>query len=533
MLRRYAFVGVCALLTLIPLTVLYAQFLTPQPEIWAHLREWVLPRVISNTLWLLGGVLIGVLITAVPLAWLTTLYRFPGQKFFRWALMLPLAIPAYVLAFVHVGLWDYTGPIQTTLRTLISADLQLPSVRSRAGLIIVMTLAFYPYVYLLARQAFLSQGRRALEAAQSLGLSPARGFFRVALPMAWPQIAAGCALVLMETLADFGAVSVFNYDTFTTAIYQSWFALFSLPSAAQLAAMLATVVFLLLSAEQLWRARRRYDSGARVAAQNTQRSLHGIRAWLATLSCALVCIAAFALPAAQLVIWASRTLAANTDLRLWTFAANSLLLSAMTALLAVALALLLAYNQRRHTDRLTLALTRLANLGYAIPGAVLAVALFIPLAAFDNLLQQWLGSIGVDGAVIKGTVVVMLLACVLRFLTVAYEPLHAGLIRITRSQDEVAATLGCTAPDLLRRVHMPQLRAALLSAMLMVFVDVMKEMPITLMTRPFGWDTLAVRIFELTSEGQWQEAAVPALAIVLVGMLPVWWLVHQSERATQ
>lgn len=520
-----------AALTLIPLAVLLAQFLVPQPEIWIHLREWVLPRVVSNTLWLLLGVLVGVLLLGVPLAWLTAVCEFPGRRFFRWALLLPLAMPAYVLAFVHVGLWDYSGPVQSFLRESVALDLQLPAIRSRFGVILVMSCAFYPYVYLLARSAFLTQGRRALEVAASLGLSPWQGFHRVALPLARPALVAGTTLALMETLADFGTVSVFNYDTFTTAIYQSWFALYSLPAAAQLASLLTLAVLLLLLLERQLRAERRYGTSTRASASLPRIRLHGARAWAASFFCSAVLLMAFLLPLMQLLYWLGQRFSEDADLRLLGFAGRSLLLSLLAALLVTAVALLLAYLQRLHRDRVMHGIARIATLGYAIPGTVLAVGFFIPLAWLDSQLVALAQHFQIDvSAVVRGGLLAMLLAYLVRFLAVAHEPLDSGLTRISSHQDDAARSLGFTGWRLLRGVHLPQLKPALLTALLMVFVDVMKEMPITLMTRPFGWDTLAVRVYEMTSEGQWDRAALPAIAIVLAGLLPVWLLVRQSER---
>lgn len=529
--RAHSTAAWIAALTVLPLLVLLAQFLVPQPEIWSHLREWVLPRVLGNTLILLLGVLAGVLVLGVPLAWLTAVCEFPGRRFFRWALLLPLAMPAYVLAFVHVGLWDYTGPIQTVLRALFGADLQLPSVRSRLGVIIVMSCAFYPYVYLLARSAFLTQGRRALEVGASLGLSPWQGFWRVALPLARPALVAGATLALMETLADFGTVSVFNYDTFTTAIYQSWFALYSLPAAAQLASLLTLTVLALMLVERQLRAERRYGNSTRASSPLPRMPLRGVRAWAATSFCLLVLLLAFLVPLAQLLYWAFNRFAEDADLRLLGFTGRSLSLSLLAALLVTAVALLLAYLQRLKRDRLMYTMARVATLGYAIPGTVLAVGFFLPMAWLDNQLMALAASFGVElQPLLRGGLLAMLLAYLVRFLAVAHEPLDSGLARISPYQDDAARSLGYTGWRLLRAVHLPQLRPALMTALLMIFVDVMKEMPITLMTRPFGWDTLAVRVFEMTSEGQWDRAALPAVAIVLAGLLPVWLLVRQSEK---
>ncbi|TJZ65021.1 iron ABC transporter permease [Chitiniphilus eburneus] len=508
-----------ALLTLVPLLVVLASFLSPQPAVWTHLAHYVLPDVLRNTALLIGGVGCGVLLLGVSLAWLTAMCEFPGRRFFAWALMLPLAMPAYVLAFVMVGLLDFTGPVQTWLRAAFGGSGWFPPIRSSGGVVLVLSLAFYPYVYLLARNAFATQGRRALEAAQMLGVSRRKAFWRVAIPMARPWIVGGLTLALMETLADFGAVSVFNFDTFTTAIYKAWFALFNLPAASQLASLLVLFVLALAVIEQRVRGERLYHAraggGERIA-------LRGSARWGAVAWCTLVLLVAFVIPMIQLGHWVAQVWADDFDARYPAFIGRSVLLAALAALLVMALALALAYARRRYRDAGTRWLVRLATLGYAVPGTVLAVGVFIPIAWLDNLLLAALQPLGFDGfQVLKGTVAVMLLALAARFLAVGFQPVDSAMQRITRNQEEAARSLGLRSRQVVARLHLPLLRGGLLTALLMVFVDVMKEMPITLMTRAFGWDTLAVRVFEMTSEGMWDRAALPALFIVLAGLLPV------------
>ena len=519
------------LLILVPLGVVLSSLLAPGGEIWQHLLDHVLPQLLLNTLWLALGVGFLVAFLGVSLAWLTAVCEFPGRRFFSWALLLPLALPAYVTGFVYIGLLDFTGPLQTALRGLFGSLPWFPRIRSGGGVTLVMALALYPYVYLLARNAFLTQGRRALEAAQSLGHGRWSGFFRVALPMARPWIAGGTMLALMETLADFGTVAVFNYDTFTTAIYKTWFGLFSLSAASQLASILVLIVLLVILAEQASRSRLRYTAAGRHARQE-RIALNGWRKWLASAWAGGIFAAAFVIPMIPLLQWASEVFVQDFDERYLGFLWHSLLLGGMAAALTAAVALALAYTRRRHPDAATRAAVRVATLGYAVPGAVLAVGIFIPLAWLDNqfiaLFQTLFGHH--PGLLLQGTLLVMLPAYLTRFLAVAYNPLESQMQRITRSLDEAAASLGVTGAALLRRVHLPVLRGGLLTALALVFVDVMKEMPITLMTRPFGWDTLAVRIFEMTSEGEWERAALPAVALVLAGLIPVVLLIRNSER---
>lgn len=519
-----------SLITLIPLLVVLASFLSPQPEIWSHLVQHVLPDLLTNTFWLLLGVALGTGVLGTTLAWLTTVCEFPGRRFFSWALVLPLAIPAYVTAFVSIGLLDFTGPVQTLLRSWIGTSFWFPPIRSRGGVILVMTLALYPYVYLLARNAFLTQGKRALEVGQSLGLSRSQSFVKIALPMARPWIVGGTLLALMEALADFGTVAVFNYDAFTTAIYKAWFGLFSLSAASQLASLLVLLVLLLALGEQLWRGDKRYHVAG--TSQHSRYTLGPRLRWVACLYASTVLIVAFVVPVGQLVLWSLQVFAADFDTRYPSFVWHSVLLSGMAALLVALAAGVLAYALRLYRDWPTLFFARLSTLGYAIPGTVLAVGIFIPVAWLDRqllaILPPWINPTG--GALLRGTLAVMLLAYVARFLAPGFNALDSAMQRITRSQEEAARSLGLSGPRLFLRVYFPLLRGGFVSATLLAFVDVMKEMPITLMTRPFGWDTLSVRIFEMTSEGQWERAALPAVALVLVGLIPVFLLTRQSER---
>ncbi|MEW6415110.1 MAG: iron ABC transporter permease [Pseudomonadota bacterium] len=510
-----------AALVLVPVVVTFSSYAEIDRDILGHLVEFALPELVVNTFWLALGVGIGVSVLGVSLAWLTAMCEFPGRRLFEWALLLPLALPAYVTAFVAIGLLDFTGPLQTWLRDGWGIT-GLPEIRSRGGVILVMSLALYPYVYLIAKNAFATQGAIALEAAQSLGLSRTQGFFRVALPMARPWIAAGLMLALMETLADFGTMAIFNYDTFTTAIYKAWYSLFSLPAAAQLASILILFVLVAVVFEQRSRARMRFGAVGRSAGSRHIR-LSPALAGLAFVYAGTVLAVAFIIPVAQLALWTREVIDTDLDARYWAFAWHSVLLAGIGAALVVTVALLLAYAGRQRPGALMTWTQRVATLGYAFPGAVLAVGLFIPVAALDNWLidtgREWFGFDGTE--ILKGTLVIMLLAYLVRFLAVGFGPIDSGLHRITRNIDEAARNLGATTAALLGRVHLPMLRASLLTAATLSFVDIMKEMPITLMTRPFGWDTLAVRVFEMTSEGEWERAALPALAIVVAGIIPI------------
>ena len=498
--------------------------------LWTHLREYVLARVAWNTAVLVVGVVAVAMLLGTSLAWLTAACEFPGRAFFSWALLLPMAMPAYVLAFVAVASLDYAGTVPVLLRGWFGAELWLPPIRSTGGVILVLALAGYPYVYLMARGAFLTHGARALEAAQSLGLGPWRGLFRVAVPLARPWLAAGAALVAMETLADFGAVSVFNYDTFTTAIYEAWFGLFSLETALGLALLLLVFVAVALAIERIARGRARYaaaDSGSRSA---LRLELPGVRGQMACVYATIVFALGFGLPALALGHWAWDVAALDLDSRYFSYTLRTLGLAAIAAFLCLALALALGYAVRLRDDWLTRSAARVATLGYAVPGAVLAVGVVGALATID---AGWRSLTGGEGLWLQGTVLALLLGYVARFLAVSHGPVQGGFARIRPSLEEAARGLGSTTRELVYKLHVPLLGAGIGTALLLVFVDVMKEMPITLMTRPFGWDTLAVRVFEMTAEGEWQRAALPSLAIVLAGLLPVALLTWRMEHAAR
>ena len=519
-MRAWPFVAaLVAAPTLLPLAAALGSFTRIDAELWSHLSDYVLPQVLPTTLVLLLAVSVGVSLLGTALAVLVSLFEFPGRRFFGWALLLPLAMPAYVLATVFVGSLDYAGGVATFLR---EHGLILPELRNTFGASLVLIAALYPYVYLVVRSSLATQGARVLEAARGMGLDPFQAVLRVALPLSAPAILGGTVLAAMETLADFGTVAAFNVDTLTSAIYKAWFALFSVDAALQLAGvLLIVVVFLLLIQNRVSAARRITQSGPPAV----RLRLGPLGAGLAVGGCGLVLFLAFIAPAIQLGLWSSRHLA-DIGEKLLGAATNSVLLGVIAAVLVAAMAVVLGYAARRAPGRFVNAATRTATLGYALPGALLAVGLFVPLSALVRHLNESMGW----SVLLQGGLALMLLAYAVRFTAVAHAPVQAGLARIRPSLDEAARLAGVTGAAQLLRVHLPLLRPGLAAACALVFVDVMKEMPITLMTRPFGWDTLAVRIFELTSEGEWQRAALPSLAIVVSGLLPVWWLVRNLDQ---
>lgn len=516
-------VALLCLPAIVPLVAIVLAMMSPEADVWAHLARYVLPEVTLNTVQLVLGVGFFAGWLGTLLAWLTSMCEFPGRRFFEGALLLPLAIPAYVLAFVAVGFLDFAGPFQSWLREVFGTSAWVPPIRSGGGAVAVLTLATYPYVYLLARSAFLTQGRRALEAAQTLGYGRAAAAWKVALPMARPWIAAGVALVCMETLADFGAVSVFNYNTFTTAIYRAWSGMFSMNAALELAGVLMVLVVIVIVLERRSRVATHFASSRDSSRESPRMRLPRSTALLATAGVSLVFAIAFVLPVVQLVWWAWKHALQDLDARYLSFVMHSLVLAGGAAVIIVVASVILGYAVRRWPTRSMRGLVQAATLGYAIPGTVLAIGILIPLVLLNNWLLGWIRTLPGYSDVnllLHGTLAAVLIAYVARFLAIGYGPIESGLHRITRNLDEAAAGLGVSGATLLRRVHVPLLRTSLVTAAILVFVDVMKEMPITLITRPSGWDTLAVRVWEMTSEGEWERAALPSLAIVLVGLIP-------------
>lgn len=522
-----------AALIVAPLAAVVANSFAPGEGTWAHLAATVLPGYVVNTALLLVGVTCGVVSIGVLSAWLVTAYRFPGQRVLEWALILPLAMPAYVMAYAYTDWLQFSGPVQSALRAATgwqAREYWFPEIRSLYGAAVMFSFALYPYVYLLARTAFLEQSRSSLEAGRLAGLGAWGTFFRVALPLARPAIAAGTALALMETLADFGVVSYFAVDTFTTGIFKAWLSLGDIVAADQLATCLLGFVLVVLALERLNRGAARYHTARKP--QPPQR-LRGPAAALALAACTAPIVVGFLLPAAILGRLALLDPDARWDARVLALAANSTLAAGVTAGLAVALAVVMAYAGRLSRSPLVAGANRVASLGYAIPGAVIAVGIMVPLGKLDNALAAWLQqTFGWDvGLLVTGTIAALVYAYVVRFLAVALQTVEAGLAKVTPSMDDAARSLGLGPGATLHRVHAPLLRSSLLAAALLVFVDTMKELPATFALRPFNFDTLAVAAYHLTKDERLAEAAVPSLLIVAVGLLPLVLVSRRIMRA--
>lgn len=507
---------VVALLVAGPLLVLPGAFLSPRVDVWWDVTSGILPETLVNTAIVAGGVGLGTLVLGTSLAVVVSFYDFPGRRLADWALILPLALPAYVLTFVYLGQLEFRLPLRTPL-----------------GAVAILTLALYPYVYLLARAAFRGQSGNVIEAARSLGQTRLRAILRVGLPMARPALAAGTLLAMMEALADFGSVQILGVRTFTVAIYQVWFGAFDRLAATQLATMLMGITLLLLVGERLMRGRQHFEQQAGRAAGVARVRLRGWRAAAAAAFPLAVLALAFGDPVVQLAIWSLESLdepLVRSEFGTW--ARNSFLLATVAALVAVPVAMLLVYGLRVAPSRLGRLSARVASAGYGVPGSVVAVAALVSLAWVDHRLQDAGEIVGLSlGLLLTGTALGLVFAYVVRFLALAFQSLEAQMTRVPASLDAAARSLGADRLEVMWRVHLPLMRLGLVTAALLVFVETMKELPATVLLRPFGGDTLAVAVWQSTSESLWEAAALPALAIVAVGLVPVVLLMRVLDRA--
>ena len=486
---------------------------------FGHLWSTVLPEYLGNTAGIAAIVIVLSAVLGTGCAWLVAVFEFPGRRWLEWALVLPLAMPAYVVAYAYTDFLQFSGPLQSLLRAQFgwqAGQYWFPEIRSVGGAGLLFALVLYPYVYLLTRTAFLERSARLWDAARTLGHGPWSTFFRVSMPLARPAAVAGLALVLMETLADFGAVAYFGVPTLTAGIYKSWYAFSDRPAAAQIAAVLLLFIALLMFVEQQSRGRARYYAATGRAVTVARRRLGTRHGLLATLFCVMPLLLGFLLPLAILLrlLWREEALQASSRYFGWLI--NTVSVATITSLCAVLVCVLLAYAARVQHSLLQSASNRIVSMGYAIPGAVIAVGVLIPLSRMDN----WLADHGLRLA-LAGSVLALVYAYLVRFLAVAYQSVQAGLVKIRPSMDASARSLGHGLLSMLTRVHMPLLWRSLLSAALLVFVDVVKELPATLVVRPFNFDTLAVVTYQLAADERLAEAALPALTIVLIAFVPV------------
>ena len=531
-----------------PLILLVFSFLTPvftvlaslvmanEKDTWSHLVDTVLLEYVTNTFFLVMGVAVGVTSIGITSAWLIARCDFFGRSFFAWALVLPLAMPAYIIAYTYTGLLDFSGPLQSFLRHTFDwgyGDYYFPEIKSLGGAICMMSLVLYPYVYLLARTAFANQSASLFEAGQLAGLNARQRFFNISLPLARPTIVVGLSLALMETLADYGTVQYFGVNVFSTGIFRTWFGLGDGLAASQLSSLLLVVVLFLLGLEQFSRRKAKYvqQGGRPLAAQK----LGFFEQLLAQLFCIVVVLLGFLLPFIQLAYWTIVEAEQVFDATFWQLTVNSLKLASITALLAVMIALAFAYMQRfTRPNRLTAGLVFLAGLGYALPGTIIAVGVMLPFSTLDHFIHKQAAHFGIEtGLIFSGSLVMLVFAYLIRFLAVSLGNINTAMDNIAPHIDEAAKTLGEKTSGIILRVHLPLLKTSLLSSGLLVFVDTLKELPATMALRPFNFNTLAVRSFELANDEQLANAAPAVITIVLVGLIPVIWLnasMHSNSK---
>lgn len=533
----YLLVMLIALLIAVPILTVMGSLFANHQEIWQHLQDTVLQDYILNTLWLMLGVGFGVVIIGVGCAWLVTMCEFWGASIWEWLLLMPLAAPAYILAYSYNNMLDYFGPIQTGLRAIFGwetvDDYWFPSIHNIGGAIAMLVLVLYPYVYLLARVAFLEQSVCTLEASRSLGYSPWKSFVKVALPLARPSIMAGLALALMETLNDFGTVQYFGVNTFTTGIYRTWLGMGERVAAAQLASFLMIFVIILLVVEKLSRSHAQYYQTSNNRQKLPRYQLNWWQNILTLISCSLPVFLGFVIPVIYLIDLTVKNHEETLNENFWILANNSLILAAISAIVALIIGLLMAYGQRIMSHPLVNVSVRIASMGYAIPGAVIAVGILIPLGKFDNLLDQFMtNNFNIStGLLLSGTITGLIYAYLVRFLTVSFNTLESSLGKIKPNLDDASRSLGSGIFGTLIKVHLPLMWSGIFTAIMLVFVDVMKELPATLVMRPFNFDTLAIRVYQYASDERLTEASAPALAIIIVGILPVILLSYRIAKS--
>lgn len=527
------------LFLLLPIAVLAVELLTLDIDLWRRLWSTILPRTLFNTFRLSIGVTLGTLVFGVGSAWVITAYDFPARRLFERLLMLPLAIPGFIMGFVYVSIFEFAGPVQTALRDQFGwsrNDYWFPNIASTAGLILVLTLVLYPYVYILARSAFREQAANTLEAANVLGYEGRRAFIRIALPMARPQIAVGALLVMMETLTDYGTVSYFSYPTLSERIVVLWNTSFDSAAATELASIMVVLALLLLFGERAFRKQARFYQQGSYGRRMPRRQLTGIKATIAFTFCTLLISAAFILPVTQLTLWSIQRIQEPTVTVLsepfWEYTRNTVTLGIIGAISTLTLALIVAYTNR--ADSLQTAnrprwLSRLTTIGYAMPGAVIAVGVLSVLNPIDSATTDFAeANLGYNGFgyLLTGTFIALIYGYTVRFMALGFNSISASVDKVRPTMEAAARTMGADSSRIFRRIHIPLVRTGIGAGAILVFVDIMKELPITLLLRPFGVDTLAVRAHLLSVEGFHESAAIPALMILLAGLIPVFLLMQ-------
>ncbi|MBY7782309.1 iron ABC transporter permease [Vibrio fluvialis] len=515
-----------ATLLVLPILAIFFTAIGQTDDVFAHLMSTVMPTYAFNTVVLTLSVMALALLFGIPSAWLMAMCCLPGEKVLQWALVLPLAIPGYIVGYIFTGWFDYAGPIQVWLRAQtgwMAGEYYFPDIRSLAGASIVLALVLYPYVYLMCRAAFMEQNVSLLQSARLLKCSPWESFRRISLPLVRPSIAVALSLVAMETVGDFGTVSYFAVNTLTTAVYDTWMNYSNLTAAAKISAVMLVIVLLLLSAERYSRRRQKLYQSQFNSHEDFRYALRGWKKWLALLWCwGLVCVA-FIFPLLQLLSYAYTYFEQSWTAEFREYALNSLQVSLSAAVIGVAVALVVNFYNRLKSNRVSVALMRLSSMGYAVPGTVLAIGVMVPVLTLDHAVNdvakamQW----GRPGLIFSGTMFAIIFALIVRFSAVAIGSIESSLNKISPSLDMAARTMGCQANAMLWRVHLPLVRRGALIAGLLVFIESMKELNAALLLRPFNFETLATYVYNYASDEHLELAALPAVLLVLVGLIPL------------
>lgn len=518
--------AVTALLVTPIIALVMSAFSIDESGSFAHLIETVLFTYSYNTLVLIIGVLSLSFVFALPTAWVVACCEFPSRKILQWALMLPLALPPYIIAIVYTDLLDYSGPLQHSLRFIMgwesASDYYFPDIRTLSGAVIILSLALYPYLYLLLRGAFLGQSGGLFQAARSLGLSPMRAFFRVSLPLSRSALAVGLSLIAMETLGDFATVNYFAVSTLTTAVYDTWLELGSLTTAAKISSLMLLTLVILISIENYSRRKQKIYQRSGAIHTDLRFVLSGWKKWAALSYSWLLLCCAFILPIYMLCYYAFHYFSASLNNELWQYTLNSFWLAIIVASIALVIALIVNFYQRLSPGKMAKSCIRLSSLGYAVPGTVVAIAVLIPFTQVDLWLNELLLNHGFSkvGLLFSGSLFILVIGYLVRFSAIAVGSIDSSLAQVSPSLDQASRSLGQTAGQTIRRINLPLIKKGMLTAFILVFIEAMKELPTALLLRPFNFETLATYVYQFVSDEMIEYAALPALLIVLMGLLP-------------
>lgn len=511
---------------LLPVYTILIEVFEASNDNWEHLKENVLQDYVLNSMILTLGVSFGSLLLGIPTAWLTAVCSFPLKKTIVLLLILPMAMPSYIIAYTYTGIFDFAGPIQSSLRNYMGwnyGDYFFPEIRSIGGAVVMFSLVLYPYVYLLARATFLNQSANFIEISRLLNSGPWKSFLNVAVPLARPAILVGLSLVLMETLADYGTVSYFGVSVFTTGIFKTWFGLGDYSTAAKMAALLLIFIFVLIATERYSRKRIKYYNSIGARTKFSEYKLKGFEIFIVYITCSIPILFGFFIPTIQLLIWSSSAWSNILNIGFTELIYNSVLLASVASIISLLIAFALNYCQKIIPTFTMNLIIRLVSMGYALPGTIIAIGIITPLAFIDHKFDELLGSLFSTsyGLIFSGSLFAVQFAYLVRFLSISVNTVESGLEKIRPNMDKASQTLGITSEKTFLRIHLPILKVSILTSILLVFVDVIKELPATLILRPFDFNTLAVKAYELASDERLVDASIPSVAIVLTGLLPL------------